>query len=230
MATSADLIAAFAERTELPVDLDEVKNWLLERRYQDEINFIPVDLDTGVIRGYLKRVHRSRGGWDPEPLQVSNIYYDRGQGPDWINLVCGKELLHILDAARCSSREEFNRLTASLCLPNELKHLLADPTFALADKFGVLPALALLLPAKARDLLLPAYEQGIITDETIAEMAMMPTQYVRTVMSPRWPPLYKVIMDGISKYADDDDQMNLGLNGQHEVIGPDSTAESGKAQ
>ena len=213
MATSADLIAAFADRVELPIPLNEVRDWLLGRRYQDKINFIPVDLDTGVIRGFLKRVRIGKGGWDSEPLDVSNIYYDRHQGAAWINLVCAKELLHILDAARCSTREQFDKLTASLALPHDLQHILQDPDFAVVDKLGDLPALALLLPAKAREILLPGYQQGIITDEAISEMAMIPPQHVRVVMSSNWPAVYDIIMSDLSKYAEDDDQMDLGLNG-----------------
>lgn len=194
MTTSADLIAAFEDVIDVPVDLQAVADWLLERTIQDEINFVPVELDTGVIRGFLRRFRRPKGGWDSEPEEVSNIHYDRRQGPMWINIVCAKELLHILDAARCATKEEYERLTRSLALPNELKYLMADPDFAIVDKFGDLPASALLLPKATRELLLPAYEAKILTDDAIAELVMMPAQHVRAVMAPEWPAVYDVIM------------------------------------
>lgn len=194
MTTSADLIASFEDRINVPIDLDEVAKWLLDRSIQDEINFVPADLDTGVIRGFLRRFRRAKGGWDIDPDEVSNIHYDRNQGPMWINLVCAKELLHILDAARCATKEQYERLTRSLALPNDLKHLLADPAFALVDKMGALPASALLLPKATRELLLPAYNAKILTDDAIAELVMMPPQHVRAVMSSDWPNVYDVIM------------------------------------
>lgn len=194
MTTKADLIAAFEDRTVLPIDLNEVAAWLLERRLQDEIRFIPVDLDIGKIRGFLRRFRRANGGWDINPDEVSNIYYDRSQGAEWINIVCAKELLHILDAALCATKEQYEKLTRSLALPKELKYLLEDPGFAIVDKAGDLPASALLLPKAARELLLPAYEAKIIDDEAIAELAMIPERHVRAVMSPEWPAVYEIIM------------------------------------
>jgi hypothetical protein len=191
---SAHLIKLFADRTELPIDLDEVTKVLIEGGHQDEINFIPVDINTGVIRGFLKRYRRPKGGWDPNPEDVSDIYYDQNQSSEWINLVCAKELLHILDAACCSTKEQFEKLTESLALPTDMKHLLRDPDFAIVDKLGSAHAAALLLPKAARDLLMPAYQSGVLTDANIAEMAVMPTQHVRSVMGPNWDDIYEFIM------------------------------------
>ncbi len=213
MTTSADLIAAFEDIIDVPVDLQAVTQMLLDRGIQDEINFVPCDLDTGVIRGFLRRFRRANGGWDIEPKEVSNIHYDRNQGPMWINMVCAKELLHILDAARCATKEEYEKLTRSLALPNELKYLMADPDFAIVDKFGDLPASALLLPKATRDKLMPAYEAKILTDDAIAELVMMPAQHVRAVMAPEWPAVYDVIMS--NRTVDDGEQeLPLGLGDQ----------------
>lgn len=209
MTTSADLIAAFADRTTLPIDLNEVAAWLLDRGIQDEINFIPVDLDIGVIRGFLRRIRRAKGGWDIDPDDVSNVYYDREQGADWIQFVCAKELLHILDAARCASRADFERLTRSLALPADMKQLAADPSFASVDKLGGIPAAALLLPAAARELLMPAYEAGLVSDLNIAELAMIPEQHVRAVMSPIWPAVYKIV---VGDQTPDDDGVDDGVD------------------
>src|SRR4051812_21510732 len=93
------LIKAFRERTILPIDLNEARQWLLDRGIQDEINFVPVELNPeGAIRGFLRRFRRHKGGWDIEPDDVSNIYYDSRQPIEWQNITCAKELLHILDA------------------------------------------------------------------------------------------------------------------------------------
>ena len=187
------LVQHFEARTELPIDLNEATHWLLENRIQDEINFVGVSLDTGIIRGFLKRFKRPQGGWDIEPEHVSNIYYDHAQGPDWIQVVIAKELLHILDSACVTTKEQFEKLTQRLTLPTELQHLLEDPDYALVDKFGTAPASALLLPRAAREEFYPLYKSGHLTANEIARIAAMPVEHVRAVMSDDWPQIYDLI-------------------------------------
>lgn len=190
------LIEAFENRTVLPIDLNEVTQWLLDAGIQDEINFIPVELEPeGAIRGYVRRYRRPKGGWDIEPEEVSNVYYDERQPIEWQNLVCAKELLHILDGACVTTREAFHKLTQRLTLPDDLQHLLDDPEFAVVDKLGTAPACALLLPLAAREVLLPAYRRGLVTEAEIARQAVMPVEHVRTVMSDIWPAVYDVLKD-----------------------------------
>ena len=187
------LIKEFEDRTTLPIDLNEVSDWLLAKGIQNEINFIPVDIDTGVIRGFLKRHKRHKGGWDPDPDYISNVYYGNDQDILWKNLVCAKELLHILDAANVTTKKQFDSLTQRLTLPNDLRHLIEDPDYVQVDKFGTAPACALLLPMAAREQLKKAYAQGLLTPAEIAKQAVMPVQHVRTVMSDEWPALYEHI-------------------------------------
>jgi hypothetical protein len=196
----SDLINAFKDRTVLPIDLNEVRQWLLDRGIQNRIEFIGVELEpTGAIRGFLKRFKDRKGGWEIEPDEVSHIYYETRQGLDWQNMTCAKELIHILDAACVTSKAAFDKLTQSLALPDDLRYLLKDPDFALVDKWGTAPACALLLPLAARELLLPAYDSRILTPSEIAKLAGMPTEHVRTVMSPSWPAIHDLILmnDGV---------------------------------
>lgn len=197
--TKFRLIEAFKDRTTLPIEIDEVRDWLIKNRTQDEINFVPVELDTGVIRGFLKRYRRAKAGWGLEPDDVSNIFYDHRQGFDWQRMVCAKEMLHILDAACVTSREEFDKLTQRLALPDDFQHLLQDPDFVSIDKAGTAPASALLLPWAAREVLMPAYKSGIITAAEIARQAVMPVQHVRSVMSEFWPVVHAVIENDMAK-------------------------------
>lgn len=187
------LIEQFENNTKLPIDLDAASSWIVQNGIQNEINFIPVELETGVIRGFVKRYKRHKGGWDPDPDLISDIYYAENQSHDWQNIVCAKELLHVLDGACVNSKEKFEKLTQRLSLPNDLQHLLEDPDYVMIDKFGTSPASALLLPMAARELLLPAYGQGLITASEIAKLAEMPVQHVRTVMSDSWPQIYELI-------------------------------------
>jgi hypothetical protein len=190
------LIEAFENETVLPIDLNKVVRWLTDAGIQNEINFVPVELEPeGAIRGFIRRYKRHKGGWDSDPDEVSNIYYDSRQPLEWQNLVCAKELLHILDGACVTTREAFHKLTQRLTLPDDLQHLLDDPDFAVLDKLGTAPACALLLPLAAREVLLPAYRRGLVTEAEIARQAVMPVEHVRTVMSDIWPAVYDVLRD-----------------------------------
>lgn len=192
--SSYDLIKAFRDRTTLPINVDEAAAWLLDNGIQNEINFIGVELEPyGAIRGFLKRFKFHKGGWDSEPQLISNIYYETRQGADWQHMTCAKELLHILDAACVTSKEQFEKLTQRLALPDDLRHLLEDPDFAVVDKVGTAPASALLLPMAAREILLPAYKANVLTAADIAKLAVMPVEHVRTVMSDSWPIIHKLI-------------------------------------
>jgi hypothetical protein len=188
------LIEAFEHNTVLPIDLGQATQWLLDARIQNEITFVPAELDPqGAIRGFIHRYMRSKGGWDPEPELVSDIYYDPRQPTEWQNMVCAKELLHILDGACVTSKSAFDQLTQRLALPEDVNHLLNDPDFAFMDKAGTAPASALLLPMAARETLLPAYKAGLITAAEIARQAVMPVEHVRTVMSDLWLSVYPII-------------------------------------
>ncbi len=185
-----ELLAKFADCEDLPIDLDKVRDHILSLGIRHEIEFVGVDLDIGVIRGFLYRYRYHEGGWT-EPKYAAEIHYDRNQGADWINLVIAKELIHLMDRNVCTKKEEFDNLIRRLTLPAELKTLLEDPAYAVFDRLGDAFAAALLLPMAARNLLMPAYVSDRMSDKDIAEMAVMPVRYVRIVMSPEWDAIYE---------------------------------------
>lgn len=185
-----DLLKAFEGGETLPVDLQAVAAWMREKGFQDEIEFIGVKLDIGVIRGFLHRFRFHRVAYG-EHVNVAHIYYGMNQEPEWINMVCAKEIVHIGDGAPPVKRkDELDNLMKRLAMPDELKVLLEDPEYAAADKFGDAFGAAILLPMTARNLLLRPYKDGIITVSDIARMAVMPELYARIVMSDEWETVY----------------------------------------
>lgn len=186
------LIAQFENTEDLQVDLNAVAEWIKAAGIRHEIEFIGVELDISVIRGFLHRYRYHEGGWS-DPKYAADIHYARNQPPEWINIVLAKELIHIMDGDVCTKKAEFDNLVRRLALPKELKVLLADPAYAIADKFGDAFAAALLLPMAARNLLLPAYSEQALTDADIAKLAVMPIKYVRMVMAPEWEAAYEMM-------------------------------------
>lgn len=188
-----EILAAFASSETLPVDLGKVSQWIIDKKIQDEIEFIGVDIDTGVIRGYLYRFRYSAKMYG-DHTNAAHIYYGKDQGPEWINLVCAKELIHLMDSGNAGGRkEQFDQLVSRLVLPRDLDILLEDPNHVRMDRMGDLVAAALLLPPSARELLITPYKRGELTEEDIAKFAMMPTRYVRVVMSDRWEKSYELL-------------------------------------
>ena len=186
-----DLLAEFEKEESLPVDLTKVSKWIRDKGLQDEIEFIGAELDIGVIRGFLYRFRYPKGVYG-DSVCAAHIYYGTNQEPEWINMVCAKELLHLCDGtAPVKRKEEFNNLIKRLTLPMELKVLLEDPQYALKDKFGDAYAAAVLLPMAARQVLLKPYKDNKITAADIARMAVIPVRYVIMVMSDEWEAVYE---------------------------------------
>ena len=186
-----DLLAAFEGAMSLPVDLRNVSAWAREKGLQDEIEFIGVDLDVEIIRGFLFRFRYNKAVYG-EHVNCAHVYYGKNQEEEWINIVCAKELCHLADgSAPVKRKEELENLLSRLSLPNAIKILLEDPEYAAFDKFGDAFAAALLLPMASRQLLRPHFQAGTITSADIARLAVMPERYVRLVMSDRWEPLYE---------------------------------------
>lgn len=189
-----ELLAAFEGSEDLFVDLNAVAGWIKSQGIRDDIEFVGVELDVSIIRGFLYRYRYHPGGWT-DPRYVAEIYYAKNQESEWQNIVIAKELIHIMDRDVCTKKEEFDNLVRRLALPRELKIILEDPAYALSDRFGDAFAAALLLPMGARQALLPAYEAGAVTAKDIADMAVMPVKYVRMVMSPEWEEAYDGLRD-----------------------------------
>jgi hypothetical protein len=109
-------------------------------------------------------------------------------------MVCAKELIHIADNGRLTSkREQVDELVRRLALPRDLDILLDDPEHVKVDKVGDVIAAAILLPLASRQLLLGPFKANAITVQDISELALMPAQYVRMVMSDRWERQYTTL-------------------------------------
>lgn len=186
-----DLLVEFEKEETLPVDLSKLCRWIRDKGIQDEVEFIGVELDIGVIRGFLHRFRYQKAMYG-DPVSAAHIYYGLNQEPEWINMVCAKEMLHLCDnSAPTRRKEDFDNLIKRLALPLELKVILEDPEHVLADRVGDGYAAALLLPLAARHALLEPYRGNKINVQDIAKLALMPVRYAQMVMSDMWEPVYE---------------------------------------
>lgn len=194
-----NLLNAFSGKEDLPINVNEIVDWVKQQGFQDEVEFVGVELDVGVIRGFLHRFtyHKTPYG---NPVCCANIYYDKAQEPEWINIVCAKEVMHLAEPKHfVSSKADLDNLIKRLAMPRSIKVLLEDPQYALSDKFGDAFAAAILLPMASRELLLAPYNDGAIDALDIARLAQIPTQYARMVMDENWPAIYNRLADVFEK-------------------------------
>jgi hypothetical protein len=191
-----DLIKEFSERKDLPVDVNDVLKCLKTNGNEDEIEFIGVDFDAEILLGLI-RIFHIRPGVYADPVRCVNIYYHQGDSVDWQRMICCKELFHLLDpdSAHTKTSEEIGKLAEKIGLPPEMQDPTSDGIATNVDRLAEFRAAAILLPWRAREVLLPPYKSGLITAADIARLADMPRKYVGFVMSDVWDRVFPILQD-----------------------------------
>lgn len=187
------LLGHFDKYESLHIDVNDLRDQLIERGIQDEIKFHFVNMETSKIRGILHRYTRSPRPY-AEPVLCSDIIISEDMGDEneaWQRLVAVKELLHISDCERLSaeSQEAVDHIFEKFALPPELR-LPTDKKGAvkssyLNDEVTIYFALAVLVPKRFREKFRPLYGSKL-SDREIAEIAKIPSRYVPHIMQHRF--------------------------------------------
>jgi hypothetical protein len=190
------IIKAFATRTHLAVDVNDVVKFLKDNGIKDEIEFFPVALDSDVLLGKVVHWVR-RDGVYAEPIFCADIYFCKDEENDWRRLICCKELLHILDHdwAKARKPKEVRRLAEKIGLPRDMQQPLKDGVHVNTDRLAEYQAIAVLFPMAARDLLLQPLNAGQLTLNDIARLAEIPRRYAGFVMHEAWTAIYPLLID-----------------------------------
>jgi hypothetical protein len=191
-----DLIKAFENHDTFPIKVEDVARLLMESGIEEEISYIGVELDIGILRGFIVQTTEPRGVYSSDGNGgISKIYYGFNQDFEWQRLVCCKETLHILDASwqKVATPDEVSGLVKKMALPPQFQIVdgTEDEKKALFDRVGALQAVAILFPLAIRELLLPKYQEGVLTDDEIVRIVCLPQVYVRLVMSEFWPDIWE---------------------------------------
>jgi len=198
----ANLIRYFDERTQLHIDVNDVRDKLVELGVEDEITFHFPDMDPGKIRGMLDRWERPNGVY-ADPVSVADIIIASDMGDEdecWKRLVAVKELLHLADCINVSAESEdaVNILFHNFSLPPELRysqpHGAKNTKSYLNDNTRFYLALAVLVPKGCRDILRPFYGHQL-KDTTIADFARIPERYVSEIMSENFDNVIAAFLD-----------------------------------
>jgi hypothetical protein len=180
------LLAHFDDYTTLPIDVNDVRERLIEMGVQDEILFHFVKMDSRKIRGILHRyIKHARPYAEPTFCSDICIAEDQGEESDaWQRLVAVKEMLHISDCENltAASEDAVDNLFVAFALPPDVRDPeITDKRSVLNDRMRTYIALAILIPRACRDHLRQLYPQKL-SDLDVALMAMVPERYIPLIM------------------------------------------------
>ena len=177
MSAISGVYGHFSRYTNVPVEVLDVRKYILDLAIVDEIRIFETKLDPTKVSGFLHVF--SKGGKKVARVVCSDQLLPRMQ-----RLVCCKELLHILDEDddMATTRVGVQRLIENLGLSN-----LADlPASVRSDRNGSLHALMILFPRDYLHQIRPLYRAGKVTEEEIATRVRLPPPYVRVALSDAW--------------------------------------------
>jgi len=184
------LIEHFEQVEELPIEIDEIREVILDLGMQDVIKIAGKPADPAKIWGAFYQ-YTTHAGVYAQPDFHTLIVYNENLPVPWQRVVCCKELVHIFDRAeeRTSSVDAVAALTTKLLGPMSSDDFGYDDIMALKDKTALYECLPLLMPQAARIKAKVAIEEGRHTVESIAEKASLPVPFVALILSDAWPSL-----------------------------------------
>ncbi|MBR1241591.1 hypothetical protein JQ620_15790 [Bradyrhizobium sp. AUGA SZCCT0274] len=193
MSSLVKLIDEFSARDIVPIEIDQIVEYLKASGIKDEIYFFDADINTDVLKGSIVHWEYQAEGWT---YRVADIYTARSLSPEEKRLVQAKELLHILDhrADRADTLEEVEDLIKQMILPPSEVDFKTEGYHAKSDRSAEVFAIPVLFPMAVRDLLLPVFEAGKIDLNQIAEMLVLPQWIAGFVMGKNWGKTYPLMM------------------------------------
>lgn len=184
------LLDHFDTYTVLHIDVNAVRDQLVDMGVSDEIRFHFVKMDKEKIRGFLYRYARHDVPYG-EPVLCADIVIavDMGEEDEaWKRLVAVKELLHITDSPSLCAESEgaVDNLYDRFSVPPELRRnspLEVGNRSFLNDEVRIYAALAVLVPAGCRELLRKLAAEDKLEEWEIAEIAKIPARYIPIILN-----------------------------------------------
>ncbi|HET7255610.1 MAG TPA: hypothetical protein VFJ46_17775 [Xanthobacteraceae bacterium] len=159
---------------------------------QDEIWYVPVDLDPTISLGHIKQLRYQKLPYQ-ELTWVTEIRYHKELDLPLRRFVCCKELMHAFDTPeeRTDSAKKFEQLLDEIetPLPNEL----ASPMFQSESRTKWMAALTL-CPGPVRDRFLPLWEADELSDYEVALELQIPEPLIKTIMSDRYERVFDILI------------------------------------
>jgi len=181
------LVECFQDRVELPIEIEEIRDSIVNLGIQDKIVFSAEDLDTGTLRGALYQWRESAGVYT-DPVWTTLIVYPVNETIERQRVICAKELIHLFDAqvVRTNTPEMVEQLAKKVVGPFETPSTNPSDLMASMDKLAQYQSLNLLLPLAARRLARKKIEAGEVDMAQVSEWAAIPIEETVLVLNDHW--------------------------------------------
>lgn len=191
-----ELIKRLEDRTELPIEVEEVVAILVELGCKDEIRFYDVAADPTKIHGAFDQFIYHPGVY-ADPQFVALIPYNSSDPTEWQRLVCCKEMMHLFDSEleRTDSVDEVPSFLDKLLGPMSTEDFGLADFMAIKDKVATYQCLPLLMPRAALQAARQAVESGQKTPQEIADWAKIPLLFVNLMLAEHWETLNGALHD-----------------------------------
>lgn len=185
----------FEARKELPIEIFEVRDAIIQLNIQDNIILSAEDMDPANCRGAFYQYTQQKAVYG-EPEFISLIVYSQHLTIPWQRMVCCKEMVHILDKqeGKTNKREEVIALADKLLGPLSSEDYGMADFMATTDKLALYQGLAILFPLAARSHAISKLKTGKTIPE-IADWASVPEPLIAFALEPSWPELRGQILD-----------------------------------
>ena len=152
----------------------------VELTAQDELYYVPVDLDPQISLGHIKQ-YRVANGIYTEATWVTEIRYFRELNICWRRFVCCKELMHVFDSAaeKTDSAEKFEQLVNEIETPLPAGE--SSPMYD-SETRTLWMAIAILCPESLRAEFKPRWEAKQLSDYAVALELRIPEILIKTIM------------------------------------------------
>lgn len=190
-----NLFDAVSQTTLMPLEISELAAELVRVGCQDQITFIPVDVDPREVRGIFYRyTQHPRPYADPE--LVTLIVYSKNIPLDLQRIVCCKELIHTCDSdvERTNTEEEVQGLLDKLLGPLSTEDFGMADIMAAKDKLALYQALSIVFPDSAREQARELIAEGRKTVADVARWVCLPVGLVELVLGDEWLQIRDVII------------------------------------
>jgi len=177
-----------------PVRLEGVVDQkAMELSSQDELWYVPVDLDPEISLGHIKQYRVPTCVYDHDPRWVTEIRYFEELDLDWQRFVCSKELMHVFDSAleRTDTAARFEELLNEIETP--LPTDAASPMYK-SESTTKWMAVLVLCPKPVRDYFKARWESGELSDYEVALELQIPEPLIPPIMSERYDRVFDLLV------------------------------------
>lgn len=163
------------------IDINDIRDQIIDFGIQDEINFNFVKMDEAIVRGFLHRYTLPNGVYT-DPKLVSDIYIAESLDENWQRVVAAKELLHILDNKETTAQsvEAVDALLDNLSLPPEVRQYTKS---SLNDRARLISAIAILVPKECRTIIRRLYRDKKLNPNEISRFAKIPHRFTSMLIN-----------------------------------------------